>query len=76
MHDRFEKRIEQGLTRLADSCRKKRQKLGVIERRVGRLLESNSRAAGLFRVEVVERLGGGVDVTWEKLEEWGGHGLS
>jgi len=70
MHNRFEKRIEQGLTRLADSCRKKRQKLGAIERRVGRLLESNSRAAGLFLVEVVKRVGGGVDVTWEKLEEW------
>ena len=70
IHDRFEKRIEKGLSKLADSCRKKKQKLGVIERRVGRLLEGNSRAAGLFRVEVVERTGGGVDVTWEKLEEW------
>ena len=70
IHDRFEKRIENRLSKLADSCRKKKQKLGVIERRVGRLLEGNSRAAGLFRVEVVERTGGGVDVTWEKVEEW------
>ncbi len=70
IHDRFERRIEKGLTKLADSCRKKRQELGAIERRVGRLLEGNSRAAGLFRVEVVEREGGGVDVTWEKVEDW------
>ncbi len=70
IHDRFEKRIEKGLTKLADGCRKKRQKLGAIERRVGRLLESNSRAAGLFRVEVMERVGGRVDVIWEKVEDW------
>ena len=70
IHERFEKRVEKGLTRLADSCRKKKQKLGAIERRVGRLLEGNSRAAGLFRVEVVERVGGGVDVVWEKVENW------
>ncbi|MDP3064686.1 MAG: hypothetical protein Q8O40_16010, partial [Chloroflexota bacterium] len=69
IHDRFEKRIEKALMKLVDSCRKK-QKLGPIERRVGRLLEGNSRAAGLFRVEVVERDGGGVDVTWEKVEDW------
>ncbi|MDP2744561.1 MAG: IS1634 family transposase [Dehalococcoidia bacterium] len=70
IHDKFEKRIEKGLTKLADSCRKKKQKPGVVERRVGRLLEGNSRAAGLFRVEVVARVGGGVDVVWEKVEDW------
>ena len=70
IHDRFEKRIEEKLTRLADSWRKRKQKPGAIERRVGRLLEGNSRAAGLFRVEVVERQGGGVDVVWKKAEEW------
>ncbi len=70
IHDRFEKRIAKGLTRLADSCRKKKQKAGAVERRVGRLLESNSRAAGLFRVDVVERASGGVGVVWEKLEQW------
>lgn len=70
IHDRFEKRIEKGLIKLADSCRKKKQKLGAIERRVGRLLEGNSRAAGLFRVEVVERMGGGVNVVWKKMDDW------
>ncbi|MBI4288077.1 MAG: IS1634 family transposase [Chloroflexi bacterium] len=70
IHNRFEKRVEKGLVKLADSCRKKKQKLGAMERRVGRLLEGNSRAAGLFRVQVVERMGGRVDVIWEKVEDW------
>jgi len=70
IHDRFEKRIEEKLTKLADSCRKKNLKLGTIERRVGRLLAGNSRASGLFRVRVAERAGGGVDVGWQKVEEW------
>ena len=70
IHDRFEKRIEKGLVKLAESCRKKKQKLGAIERRVGRLLESNSRASGLYKVDVVERTSGGVDVLWEKVEGW------
>ena len=70
IHDRFEKRIEKGLTKLVDSCQKKKYKVGAVERRVGRLLEGNSRAAGLFRIEVIERASGGVDVNWEKAEEW------
>jgi len=70
IHQRFETRIEQGLVKLAESCRKKKRKVGAIERRVGRLLGANSRAAGLFRVEVTERAGRGAEVSWEKLEEW------
>ncbi len=70
IHERFEKRIDKGLAKLVEGCRKKKQKLGAVERRVGRLLEANSRAAGLFRVQVVERVGGGADVSWEKVEEW------
>jgi transposase len=70
IHERFEKRIEKGLTKLVESCWKRKQRVGAIERRVGRLLEANSRAAGLFRVEVRERADQGVEVVWEKLEEW------
>ena len=69
IHERFEKRIEQGLAKLVESCRKRRQTVGTVERRVGRLLEANSRAAGLFRIEVVARKNGGAAVIWEKLEE-------
>jgi transposase len=56
--------------KLADSCRKRKQKPGAVERRVGRTLQGNSRAAGLFRVEVVAQTDGGAQVIWEKLEEW------
>ena len=36
MHDRFEKRIEEGLEKIADSCRKRKQKPIAIAQRVGR----------------------------------------
>jgi len=69
IHERFEKRIEQGLEKLVESCRKRRQKVGRVERRVGRLLEANSRAAGLFQIDVVAEKDGRAAVIWEKLEE-------
>jgi transposase len=70
IHDRFEQRIENGLIKLADSCRRRQQKPGIVERRVGRLLQGNSRAAGLFQVDVVAQTDGGAQVIWRKLEEW------
>lgn len=70
IHDRSPKRIEKGLAKLSESCRKKKQRVGAIERRVGRLLEGNSRAAGLFKVEVTEVKGGGAAVAWQKVEGW------
>lgn len=70
IHERFEKRIEKGLVKLAESCRKRKQRVGAIERRVGRLLEANSRAAGLYQVDVRERKGGGAEVVWRVVEEW------
>jgi hypothetical protein len=38
MHDRFEGRIEEGLTQMAGSCEKRRYRVKVIERRVVKLL--------------------------------------
>ena len=70
IHERFEKRLEKGLTKLTESCQKRKQKVGTIERRVGRLLESNSRAAGLFKVDVAKAEGAGATVTWKKVAEW------
>ena len=69
-HERFEKRIEKGLAKLAENCRKRKQKGGVVECRVGLLLDGNSRAVGLFKIEVTEAEGGGTTVAWEKIEEW------
>ena len=52
MHARFEARIEAGLTKLAASCAKRKWPVGTIERRVGKLMGANTRAAGLFDVDV------------------------
>ena len=70
IHQRFETRIDQGLVKLAESCRKKKQKVGVVERRVGRLLGANSRSAGLFHVQVRKRMDGGAEVVWQKQDKW------
>lgn len=69
LHGRFEQRLEAGLEKLAESCRKRRHRTGVLERRIGRLLERNSRAAGLFQVEVKEEAGR-PQVVWSKVEAW------
>ena len=70
IHERFENRLEKGLTKLTESCLKRKQKVGAVERRVGRLLEANSRAAGLFKVEVTTLDDGGAAVSWKKMEAW------
>jgi len=70
IHERFEKRLEKGLSKLTESCLKRKQKVGAVERRVGRLLGANSRAAGLFKVEVSTRESGRVGVSWKKMEAW------
>jgi transposase len=70
MHERFEQRIEEGLIRMADGCEKRRYQMKIIERRVGKLLGRNSRAAGLFDIKVVKGANGGAKVTWSKRDEW------
>ena len=70
IRDRFEKRIDEGLEKIKASCEKRRNKTGVIERRIGRLLERNSRAAGLYEITVSERSGVAAQVRWRKKEMW------
>ena len=70
MHDRFEKRIEEGLVKIAAACQQRPQKVGAIERRVGQLLGRNTRAAGLFKVSVETGEGGQVRFSWVKIEAW------
>jgi transposase len=70
MHARFEKRIEEGLTKIAAGCGKRRQEVAVLERRVGRLLGQNTRAAGLFDVQVRADRQGHAQITWKKVEAW------
>jgi transposase len=70
MHERFEKRIEEGLAKIAASCGKRRQKSGAVERRVGRLLERNTRAGRLFDVQVEVDTQGFTQLHWTKVESW------
>ena len=70
MHDRFEKRIEEGLEAIVKACGKKRCDVATMARRVGRLLGQNTRAAGLFDVQVRADAKGAAQVTWSKREEW------
>src|SRR6266481_1986445 len=70
MHERFEKRIEEGLLKIAASCDKRRQKSGAVERRVGRLLERNTRAARLFEVRVAVDAQGFPQLRWTTEELW------
>ena len=70
MHDRFEQRIEESLIKMANSCKKRRYQSKVIERRVGKLLGKNSRAAGLFDIKVEKGENGGATVSWTKRDDW------
>ncbi len=65
MHERFRLRIEEGLEKIRESCRKGRVKdRMVIERRIGRLLGSNSRASSMFEISVGEAEGR-ITVSWK-----------
>ena len=66
MRERFEQRIEKGLQAIVRSCEQRRCDLGVIERRIGRLLGKNTRAARLFSVQVGRDGSGRVVVTWSR----------
>jgi len=69
MHGRFEQRIEEGLKRIEAACQRQRLKTAVVAQRVGRLMGRNTRAAGLFQVEVKEA-DGRASLVWRKVESW------
>lgn len=65
--ERFVQNIEAGLGRLQKACHEGRVKnLGVAERRLGRLLQRNTRAAALFDVHIEPDTGGKLTVRWRK----------
>jgi transposase len=70
MHERFERRIEEGLRKIQTSCQKKKQKPVTIATRVGRLLGRNTRAAALFDVKVEADSGGFARLRWSKVDAW------
>lgn len=53
--ERYIKNIEAGLEQLKMACREGRyRKLSVVERRIGKLLQRNTRAAGLYEIQVIQ----------------------
>jgi len=70
IHERFEGRIEEGLERIEQSCSVRKHKLVTIAKRVGRLLGRYSRAAGLFKTDVIQDADGRVRLFWEKVVAW------
>jgi len=70
IHARFERRIEAGLERIAKSCARQRHKPITIARRVGRLMGANTRAAGLFDVNIQEADDGRARIVWSKVKAW------
>jgi transposase len=70
IHARFEKRIEEGLLKIEAACKKRKQNPLLIAQRVGRLLGNNTRAAGLFQVQVEADSNGLARLRWTKSEPW------
>jgi transposase len=66
MRERFVARIVTGLKKIRAACRRQRCDPGKIERRVGRLLGKNTRAAGLFRIVVATDPDGSVRLRWSR----------
>lgn len=70
IHERFEKRIEEGLKAIEAGCAARKHKAVTIAKRLGRLLGKNSRAAGLFETDVVQAPDGRSKLVWKKVETW------
>jgi transposase len=74
MHERFIKRIEVGLKSLGrriDQSQKPLEK-GKVERQLGRLLQRNSRAAGRYKIELVDdsERKAGFRLKWSACSDW------
>ena len=71
---RFAARIAEGVTRLQRRLRRARKPVDAagVSRQIGRLLERNRRAAGLFDIRVREApdRASGLRVTWRRRTEW------
>jgi transposase len=74
MHERFSKRIEEGLHSLLGRIDKSQHQLdrGALERQIGRLLERNSRASARYSISLTEdkTTPTGVKLKWSTRAEW------
>jgi len=69
IHDRFESNIEKGLTKLAESCSKRKLKVKTVERSIGKLLGKNTRAEHLFDVQTTLGADGVTLLQWSKKDD-------
>jgi len=68
--ERFSKRIEEGLANIQSSCEKGRVKdPSVVERRIGRLLGKNTRAAGMYEIELKQNKDKTLTLVWSKRKD-------
>ena len=65
---RFEERIEKRLKAMTARCEKQRRDVQKVERELGKVLGRNTRAAGIYEVQVTKREDGGAKLTWKKNE--------
>lgn len=66
---RFEKKIEEALTRMTARCEKQHRNAQKVEREIGRLLGQNTRAARLFSVKVTSTDEGAARIEWSKIAD-------
>ncbi len=65
---RFEKKIEEALTRMKARCEKQARDPMKVEREIGRMLGKNSRAAKLFDVKVTKVDKDAARIEWSKID--------
>ena len=70
MHRRAEERLEAHLQQIEVSCQRRPHTVAQVATRVGRVLGRESRATGLFHIEVVADAAGVASVRWTKKESW------
>lgn len=74
MHERFSKRIEEGLHSLVRRIEKSQTQLerGALERQIGRLLERNSRACARYSISLTEdtTTPAGLGLKWSTRPQW------
>jgi transposase len=70
MHERFAKRIEQGLLDLQAACIRQKQNPVLIAQRLGKLMGRNTRAAGLFETQVLTASDGAAWLDWTRQTDW------
>jgi len=70
MHERCITKITEGLKKIEAGCARKKQTVGEVEWRIGRLLERYSHAASLFTITTHRSDDGHVHLCWDKDTRW------